>query len=141
MPAYDSEKCEVDLFERVVLYPALGIWFRFYEAADEEAWERDSSVLLHSNPTWRGDYGLLADAAKRVAVAAGMRGRKPDPRLLRCNGLGRSGARWLPMRHESDAFFDPDLLAVVPPSEFEELAPMEIARRMADAGSILAHSI
>jgi hypothetical protein len=68
---------DVDLLERRVVHRKSGIWFEFYEYADEADWLRTDSVIFRDNPRWEGDRRALAAAAKRAAISAGMTARVP----------------------------------------------------------------
>jgi len=77
MTDYPVDQFDVDLEERTVLHKPSGIWFSFYEYPSEQDWERSDSVVYRENPNWGGDRRLLAAAAKRAAIASGMRAMRP----------------------------------------------------------------
>ena len=78
MPADISpDDFDVDLSERRVVHKKSGIWFEFYEYANEEDWRRTDSVIFRDNPRWEGDRRALAAAAKQAAISAGMTARVP----------------------------------------------------------------
>ena len=62
----------VDLRERKVVHRHTGIWFTFYEHANQALWDADNSVAFHDKPEFHGDRRQLAENAKRAAVKAGM---------------------------------------------------------------------
>jgi hypothetical protein len=76
MNRYLADGFDVDLDERKVLHRDSGIWFSFYEYPNEEDWEQTDSVIYRDNPDWEGDRRELAAAAKRAAMAKGMKGMR-----------------------------------------------------------------
>ena len=77
MEQYPPDEFDVDLGERRVVHRDSGIWFEFYEYLDDDDWRKSDSVTYRDVPTWRGDRNLLASAAKRAAIAKGMKARRP----------------------------------------------------------------
>jgi hypothetical protein len=75
-----ADDFDVDLYNRRVVHKPSGMWFTFYEYADEENWKTSDSVIYHNNPKWPGSRMELAAAAKAAAIQNGMRARKPPRR-------------------------------------------------------------
>ncbi len=73
MSNFSPDDFDVDLSERKVIHKASGIWFSFYEYRNEDDWRRSDSVMYHDNPKWTGDRHELAKAAKKAAIAKGMK--------------------------------------------------------------------
>jgi hypothetical protein len=67
----------VDVRDRTVIHKPSKILFSFYEYRTEDDWETSQSVIYRDNPDFTGDRLELAAAAKRAALANGMKARKP----------------------------------------------------------------
>ena len=68
----DSE-FDVDLRERT--HRPSGVTFSFYAYKNEEDWQAAGAAVRSGNSDWDGDVRGLAIAAKRAAVAKGMKYR------------------------------------------------------------------
>ena len=67
----------VDLDDRNVIHKPSKILFSFYEYSNEDDWRSSESVVYRDNPDFQGDRMELAAAAKKAAIVAGMKARKP----------------------------------------------------------------
>jgi hypothetical protein len=75
---YPLSEFDVDVDERKVMHRPSGIWFSFYEYPNEDDWKQSDSVMFHDQPRWRGHRQELARAAKRAALAKGMKASRPS---------------------------------------------------------------
>lgn len=75
--AVKNDDFTVNLAERTVRHKS-GVVVRFYECETPEVWFIAGSVNIHNPDLFDGDIDELAAGAKRVALAAGMRHRKPS---------------------------------------------------------------
>lgn len=71
------EDFDVDLLARRVTHRPSKIVVSFYEYLNEDDWQKTDSATLRDNPSWPGDRYELARMAKEVAMARGMKARKP----------------------------------------------------------------
>ena len=94
MLEFPIDEFDVDLEERSVFHRPSGIWFSFYEYTNEKDWERSDSVVYRENPSWTGDRRLLAAAAKRAAIAKGMKAMRPAG-VCELDPIRGTTGRWL----------------------------------------------
>ncbi len=73
---------DVDLVKREVIHRPSGIRFSFYEYRTEDDWLSSSSTIFSDNAEWSGDRGALAAEAKKAAINAGMKAKRPNLAVL-----------------------------------------------------------
>jgi hypothetical protein len=73
---YPDSEFEIDVAQRRATHTPSRIAFTFHTYATEEEWASAGPANLRDNPAWKGDRAALATAAKRAAVAAGMKAKR-----------------------------------------------------------------
>jgi hypothetical protein len=73
---YPDSEFEIDVPQRRATHTPSGIVFTFHTSATEEEWASAGPANVNDNPAWKGDREALATAAKRAAVAAGIKTKR-----------------------------------------------------------------
>jgi hypothetical protein len=77
---FPDDEFDVDLVDRKVTHHPSEICFSFYEYRNERDWLSAAPAHYRENPEWEGNRFDLGLAAKRAAVAAGMKHSGPASR-------------------------------------------------------------